>query len=61
MQQRLILLLTKVNRTHESKRAVIEAELEQCKEHLDDLDVIIERLRRKNAENSKSIAEKLEE
>jgi hypothetical protein len=61
MQQRFILLLTRVNRTHESRRAQVEAEIEQCKEELDSLDVTIERLRKRSTEQSKGPPDKLGE
>ena len=51
MQQHLLLLLVKVPQVVEEEKEHVEAEVEEYRDHLDGMDVLIQRLRRKGDES----------
>jgi hypothetical protein len=49
LQQRLLLLLVKIPQVMEHEKGFVEAEVEEYRDHLDGVDVLIQRLRREKA------------
>jgi hypothetical protein len=49
LQQRLLLLLVKIPQVVDDEKGIVEAEVEEYRDHLDGVDVLIQRLRREKA------------